>query len=111
MPEEVSFVPEAMRSEAKKWLALSDEMAKGRQEANARSLGPTSFILGPNPMDFLMLSTLYDEAQSSVAMLLSEAQAEFDEMADALKELADLVEVADAGSAIGLEKVFDPTQY
>jgi hypothetical protein len=94
--DEVKVACAALRSDATKWIAASDEMS-------AASSAGQSLVLGREQFGFAAeshgLASAYKTLQDRIAHLLTGADTEFDKIAGALKTAADAYETEDAAGA------------
>ncbi|GAA3951197.1 hypothetical protein [Actinoplanes auranticolor] len=103
--EEIRVVLSAFEAEARKWTDLADLMLALRNKSSALGLNPTAFFCG-NPGTALALSGAYDGIFDLVNTLLTDAEAEFDQIAGALLIARDLYDGTDRTSASSFVKIY-----
>lgn len=94
--DEVTVACDALRSDAGKWIAASDEMAAASSAARSLVLGTEQFGFAAQARG---VADAYKQLQDRIAHLLTGADAEFDKIASALKTAADAYESEDAAGA------------
>ncbi len=101
-PQDVKVACDALRSDARKWAAASDEMSGAATTAQNLVLGRDQFGYAAESRG---LVAAYTTVQQRIAHLLSGADAEFDEISGALKASADTYEYEDASGAHEMDRV------
>lgn len=101
-PEDVKVACDALRSDAKKWAAASDEMMAATASAQNLVLGRDQFGYAAESRG---LVAAYTTLQQRIAHLLTGADAEFDKISGALKASADTYEYEDASGAHEMGKI------
>lgn len=99
---EVKVACDALRSDARKWAAASDEMMAAATSAQNLLLGRGQFGYAAESRG---LVAAYTTLQQRIGRLLSEADAEFDKISGALKASADTYESEDASGAHLMGKI------
>ena len=99
---EVTVACDALRSDAKKWTAASDEMSAAAGSAQNLVLGRDQFGYAAETHG---LVASYTTLQNRIATLLQGADAEFDKIAGALKTAADTYEREDAEGAHAMNQI------
>ncbi|GAA4957557.1 hypothetical protein [Actinoplanes utahensis] len=108
MPEnrgEVRVVLDALENEALKWVELADLMADLRGTAGGLGLNPMSFFCG-DPLTASRLSSAYDDIFTLVQTLLKDAEAEFDQIAGALRIARDEYDGSDRTTASAFVRIY-----
>jgi len=106
--DEIRFVVDSLREEARKWRRLSDEMERVKKDVAQLTLWPTAFI--PAMMSALPNAVVYSENHKWLIGLLTGAAAEFDQIGAALDKAADRYEYADMKSAFDLSTIYGKRQ-
>lgn len=99
---EVKVACDALRSDARKWAAASDEMMAAATAAQNLVLGRDQFGYAAESRG---LVAAYTTVQQRIAHLLTGADAEFDKISSALKASADTYESEDASGAHRMGKI------
>ena len=100
----VEVVTDALRQEAKKWFALSDEMETVAGNISRLSLDTSAFWCGDGIS--IAAGPIYDGYQQFVQARCGEGSAEFDQIAGALHRAADAYDGTDEVSAEVLTKIY-----
>lgn len=100
--DEVRVAVAALRSDATKWTAASDDMAAAQGSAQSLVLGRAEFGYAAESRG---LVSSYTNLQQRIAHLLQGADAEFDKIAAALRLAADTYEREDAEGAHNLNQI------
>ncbi len=101
-PQDVKVACDALRSDARKWAAASDEMMAAATTAQNLVLGRDQF---GHAAENRGLVAAYTTLQQRIAHLLTGADAEFDKISGALKASADTYEYEDASGAHEMDRV------
>jgi len=100
----VEVVTDALRAEAKKWLALSDEMEKVEANVGRLNLDTSAFWCGDGIS--IAAAPVYAGFQQFVQARCGEGKTEFEEIAAALQRAADAYDGSDEVSAETLTKIY-----
>lgn len=105
MADKFTVVTNALRAEATKWDGLADKMQPIADAAKTLTVGPLAFYAGFSP-DFMAHSAAYDQFQSSVAKVLTEAVTEFRQLGIVLRKVANTYDETDEKQAQDLDKIY-----
>ena len=97
-------VTDALRQEAKKWFALSDEMETVAGNVGRLTLDTSAFWCGDGIS--IAAGPIYDGYQRFVQERCGEGAVEFEQMAGALNRAADEYDGSDEVSAATLTKIY-----
>ncbi|HET9516367.1 MAG TPA: type VII secretion target [Actinoplanes sp.] len=105
----VQVATEGLREEAKKWHSLADRLTSVASLAAGQGLQPSSFsVIVDGPIGVATTSDLnggYQKMFDWINALLRQGAAQFEAMAEALKNNADWYDDADANSAQNFDKI------
>ena len=102
--DKTEVVTTALGKEAKKWLALSDEMEKVAGNVGRLTLDTSAFWCGDGIS--IAAGPIYAGYQSFVQARCQEGAVEFEEIAGALNRAADEYDGSDEVSAATLTKIY-----
>lgn len=103
----ISVDTDAIRSEASKWVGLSDDMARIRGGAQGLWLGQTAFFIG-NLTEFVHFPA-YRDFQSRMVSRLEGAEVEFELVGTALRRIADSYDDGEALTKRTLDEMYSVT--
>ncbi|GIE99998.1 hypothetical protein [Paractinoplanes rishiriensis] len=103
--EEIRVVLSAFEAEAKKWEELADLMLAAKNKITPLTLEPSAFFCG-NPASAVLLSQTYDEIHGLLVTLTTAAEAEFDQIAGALRIARDEYDGTDNTSAAAFVRIY-----
>ena len=106
MPDDdINVVYSAFDAEAQKWRDLAAVMSTSYGRAGALWLNGSAFFCG-NPATAYVLSEAYNGIHDLVKTLLTDAEEEFYQLADALIIARDLYDESDRTSAAAFVKIY-----
>ncbi|WP_433530643.1 hypothetical protein ACQPYA_00375 [Micromonospora sp. CA-263727] len=103
--EDLRVMLGAFEGEAQKWEELADLMASLRGTVDGLWLNWPAFFCG-NPASAMSLSESYNEIHGLVATLMTDAEAEFTQLAEALRIARDLYQEGEDMTAADFVRIY-----
>lgn len=108
-PDEIRLVQEGFDIEARKWSKLAAEMGELKAKTLGMTLTAPAFLASDSEMS-ANLSAAYNSLHTTIRDFMSQAEEEFDQIADALRIAADRYDGTDNASATNLLKIYGRSQ-
>ena len=102
--DELNVITDALRAEGSKWLNLSDSVAAVKGAAEHLTLDPSAFYIGD--ANVAVHSAAYRDFHTFIVTVLAGATVEFEQMGEALRQVADAYDRADEMVSLDLNVIY-----
>ncbi|WP_089156000.1 hypothetical protein [Micromonospora sp. NBS 11-29] len=102
--KDLEVITDALRDEGNKWLAMSDSIAGIKTAAEQLHLEPSAFFIGDASV--VLHAGSYRDFHTFMVRILAGAVTEFNQVAAALRRIADEYDSPDEVISLDLDKIY-----